>query len=540
MEPVHRKKENYDYLLVVLFSLLFIALILAGYFFDKKQRERVTLQSHQKLIAAAESKQQQISQWLYERKGDCNVIKDNSGYAFDCYRFIENKNARNAGDLDTVLNSILRNYNYENVFFLSPGRKLLLTAGNSEETGFTDKFYSLLNEADSTGKIIFSGLYQTGEKGDQDIDYVIPLSFNAGKKVKAGFIVLRADPKIFLYPILEEHYLDKSLPEYILIEKDNNEYKILEPLAGKDSATFEFPDYQSSLFTGITGDTLIEGTYKNIPVIAAAQKIKNNPWIIIAMQNKAEVFSALNVRELMIGLIVGLIIIGLVTGGGLIMRHRQANFYRRLYREEKEKKDLAALLDYVTRYANDIIFVVNIDGVILDSNEAASEFYHYTREEFHLMDFNLLRTEGYKKESNKNFFKEIRNSGGKIYEAMHFKKDGTIVPVEASTSVIEKDGQVFLQFIIRDITDRKKAELHQNRLNRLYEITGAVNQVISHHSDLNSMLNELCRVIAEKGKYKMCWVGNIDGRMVLPVAFAGEESGYLSTIVMTMDDSPQE
>ena len=48
--------------------------------------------------------------------------------------------------------------------------------------------------------------------------------------------------------------------------------------------------------------------------------------------------------------------------------------------------------------------------------------------------------------------------GGKVFEAEHIKKDGTIFYIENSVRVIEIEGVRYLQSIIRDITDRKENE----------------------------------------------------------------------------------
>jgi signal transduction histidine kinase len=47
---------------------------------------------------------------------------------------------------------------------------------------------------------------------------------------------------------------------------------------------------------------------------------------------------------------------------------------------------------------------------------------------------------------------------GFLFEASHLRRDGSSFPVEVSSSPVEVQGEKFCQLIIRDITERKKAE----------------------------------------------------------------------------------
>lgn len=53
---------------------------------------------------------------------------------------------------------------------------------------------------------------------------------------------------------------------------------------------------------------------------------------------------------------------------------------------------------------------------------------------------------------------ELKLEKGLIFEAYGKHTNGSIFPVEISSRVIETDGRLFVQFIIRDISEKKKAE----------------------------------------------------------------------------------
>jgi PAS domain S-box-containing protein len=85
---------------------------------------------------------------------------------------------------------------------------------------------------------------------------------------------------------------------------------------------------------------------------------------------------------------------------------------------------------------------------------------------------------------------------------------------------------------INEISEKKRAELKIFKVNRLYFFISQVNQMIVRTTDENTLFKEACRIAVELGQFRMAWIGMINEqtRIVQPVMFAGEESGYLSEI----------
>jgi PAS domain S-box-containing protein len=85
---------------------------------------------------------------------------------------------------------------------------------------------------------------------------------------------------------------------------------------------------------------------------------------------------------------------------------------------------------------------------------------------------------------------------------------------------------------------RKETEQKLKKANRLYAVISQVNQAIVHNRSRQKLLEEICRVAIDFGKFSMAWIGllNNETDKVEPVAFAGEEKGYLSEIFqITLD-----
>lgn len=113
--------------------------------------------------------------------------------------------------------------------------------------------------------------------------------------------------------------------------------------------------------------------------------------------------------------------------------------------------DLIKKYSQLLEYANDIILYLNEDGQIIEANLAACEAYGYNKEEFVTKNF-----AGFEKDSS--FDSDFRTSHNLIYETWHVKKDGTVFPVEVSTTRVIIDNMKIFLSVIRDITERKKSE----------------------------------------------------------------------------------
>jgi len=94
--------------------------------------------------------------------------------------------------------------------------------------------------------------------------------------------------------------------------------------------------------------------------------------------------------------------------------------------------------------------------------------------------------------------------------------------------------------IVRDITERKRAEQELRRVNRTLRTISKCNQVTVRAADECHLLDNICGILVRSGGYRMAWVGyaeNDEGRSVRPVAHAGFEEGYLQTASITWADT---
>jgi len=103
-----------------------------------------------------------------------------------------------------------------------------------------------------------------------------------------------------------------------------------------------------------------------------------------------------------------------------------------------------------------ILFVAPESGRILEANEAAAHSYGYSREELLSLTIYDLRAPETARLVPQQM--ALATTTGILFETVHRRKDGSIFPVEVSSVATPWDGGTALLSIVRDITERRRAE----------------------------------------------------------------------------------
>jgi putative nucleotidyltransferase with HDIG domain len=110
---------------------------------------------------------------------------------------------------------------------------------------------------------------------------------------------------------------------------------------------------------------------------------------------------------------------------------------------------------------------------------------------------------------------------------------------------IEEEDKQFLGTlgIIRDITERKKAEELLHKLNRALKVVTECDQILVRATDENKLLLDICQIIVNLGGYKFAWVGFVSHdkeKSIHPIAYAGYERGYLDVVKVNLSKKERE
>jgi PAS domain S-box-containing protein len=528
--------------LAYVFAGITVLIALLGwllYYFDQ-QEDRTERQ--QELQTIADLKTNQIVQWRSERLADAKFFHSNLYFAGHVRLLLnERRNVAYQNIIRHWLAPLKMNHDYRMIALMDQQEKELFRIGDSSEV-FGPRAAPSIGEAKSSRRIQFSDIYFADATHTICLDLVVPIS-QSGELI--ALLVFRIDPYVRLYPILRTWPVNSRTAETLIVRHENNEVVFLNDFRHRVQTplTYRLPDTLSQVpavqavrgFEGVT-----EGPdYRGERVLADVRPVPHSPWFLITKMDRSEVFAGAAERaRWTFTTMIALILAG-ASGVGLWWRHQRARWYRNEWEAEAERKALLQHFAYLVRYANDIILLTTEGGTITEFNDRALEAYGYSREEMLQLNFHDLRASDTAEPFYDLLNRVVRNRG-LVFETVHRRKNGSSFPVELSTRLIELEGLKYLQFIIRDITERKTAQRRIEQLNRAYALLSEVNQMIVRTSERGVLFHEACRIAVEIGGFRLAWVALAERGTdrVGVAASCGPAAGYLESIEVTRSASP--
>ena len=92
--------------------------------------------------------------------------------------------------------------------------------------------------------------------------------------------------------------------------------------------------------------------------------------------------------------------------------------------------------------------------------------------------------------------------------------------------------------VARNEKNRRRAEQHVRKLNRVYAVLSGINETIVREKDSQAMLEAACRIAVDKGQFLMAWIGMADSEThaLTPIASSGEVGDYLDRVQLGLLD----
>jgi PAS domain S-box-containing protein len=523
-------------------ALLTLAICVAGYALFSVLRSSVRHDVQNNLRAVAELKRQHLEYWLDERRADAML---SAGAWQADHQLLDwlatDKDEARRFAIRQRLQENLRAYGYNAIAIYDATAKPRLNEGDPEETPGSHRDIAMAAMRTRMIQLVDFDIHM--QQGRPVFGFMAPL-ISDGQAVGAMFFSIHPDE--VLYKLVEQWPTASSTAETMLVREEHNQIRYLTRLRHLDiplmSLALPLNNSERSSATAATGKFgLIEGKrdYRNEKVLTYASPIKGTTWLLICKIDEREAYAEIYAIDF--GTFLVMLATIFMSVALLRNRWRSQTLHAQLnlLGSEHQRESLAQQLDLLSRFANDIIIIMTLDGTLVTVNDRALEIYGFTREDLPHLHGEILRAPG-SRDTYHELLDNIQRLKSMRYETVHQRKDGSTLPVEVNARLIDVGDQTYIHIVMHDITERKAAEANILRLNRLYAAINQANQAIARCTDEDTLFSLVCRHIVELGGMKLAWVGLVDADgMVRPAASFGSGTEYLKNINISINaESP--
>ena len=462
METWNKKDKFVPYLLVLIFLIMSAGIITAGYLYYSSYKTNLRAEVEKQLSSIGKLKANELASWREDCLEDGGVFYKNAAFTELVRKYFDDPNDQDAQkQLRTWLSCFQAAQRYDGVFLLdNQYRKKILAPDIPERP--VSYVSQQSSEILQSGEIAFEDFYVNQENVRIYLKVLVPI-LNESDNRLMGVVALRIDPVKYLYPLLNTWPVQNVSAETLLIRREGNNIRFLNELKFKQGAALNLVlsikenKTQAAAQAVLGKEGIVEGIdYRGVPVIADVRAVPHSPWFLVNRIDTSEVFTPIRQKLLGIILFIGVLLGGTWAGIGLIWKQQRLRFYRERYQSAKE---WSTTFDSIT----DLVSIVGSDFKLKKVNKAFADALGGKPE-----DFVGIHCYGLVHGTNEPIpdcpcRKTLSTNGPAKTEIFH---EGLNKYLEVSTSPVfnSRNEITDVVHIVRDITERKRAEEEQDRM----------------------------------------------------------------------------
>lgn len=443
---------------MILLSLFFTGLIV---FFTSRTKNNIISDESERLAAIAGLKSRYADLWLNDRKITGKKLQRDTIFIGMVKNLAASPDSvALSEEISLWITPLLFESDHCGFFLLTPYGDCFYSY-MPDQKPFEDNINHYVERIrNGSDKIYISNLYFDAIARHFHIDAFVPLLIN-GSPVATALLTFNADEGLF--PYLRQIQPEDQTGRTVLLLPQDQYLLTLNLPSYPDMPMLhhlnmeKHPDVAEIIAARGTTGIIRSKDLRNNDVLAFASILPGQDWIMLNKVDMNEILAPL--RDHLAIYIVSALLIIITTGAVLIVagKQQESRYLRTQIAHEKEKQIIHQHYDYLTRFANDIILLINSEGQILFANQKALSVYGYSEEEFKELNIAQLRAPELREGIMEQLL-QIPEGEGEIFETSHVTKNGRIFPVEVSTRRMIVKDTVCFQGIIRDITERKRTE----------------------------------------------------------------------------------
>jgi PAS domain S-box-containing protein len=457
------KKPPFPWALTATFALIALGIVIGGAWFYRSQERQMRQEVEADLTTITQMKVEQVTRWRAERLGDGGVITNNRFLAEAISDWLREPHPEASAKIEDSLRSFEQYYHYSDVMLVDTEGRVLRSVNESAHSLAPEALISLA-VALRERRPILTDLHVMPGESEPHLDVIAPY-YAPGSDPPAPIaaIILHARAADFLYPLIQSWPLPSCSAETLLVRRNGDDVLYLNELRHRPGTALKLriPLSQANLpaARAVLGKSgVFEGLdYRGVAVLSANAPIPDSPWFMVAKVDTEEALAATRRNSaLVLALTIGSLLTILAVAAQFYQR-AQRTHEQSLNRAEAERLALTRHFEYLIKYANDIILLADENLRFVEANDAALRAYGYTRDEMlQLRIPDLIAPQD--RANYEAHITTLRESGHFMREALHRRKDGSLLPLEIGVQTIAVEGHQYIQSIARDISERKQAE----------------------------------------------------------------------------------
>lgn len=512
-------------LLALVLVLFASALAAVGYLFvdDLRDTFRTQSLSHQEGIARL--KAEQVDKWLLDRSLDAQALAQ-SLRSLPLDRMIDDREVRQIARV-MFSESLAANADRTGLALIGRDGSPLVEIGEAmDAVSKRAAYFAAMPDGDRNLKIVDVRL-RDGSPSALAMDFVQPIVANDDPTMVRAVLVLTADPARDLFKRIAAWPTVSPGSEVMILRRDGDTLQLLtDPLLlGKrpPPLTFRLPLDRANL-PGVQalrgGDKMREGRdYRGINVYSAYAQVIGVAWWVVAKTDVGDAMAPWRRKTAIVAAVVATTIASAAFMIVVLWRGQRQRYRAFRAAQVAERTATSKHFEHLARLARDPVFLIDADGNIVETNEAAVAVYGYSAKEMRSLTVADIWAAEPRADVAQQFQAAV-DPGGALFETVHRRKDGSTFPVEISSRIIDVDGRLFHQSFVRDIGRRRELEGELQRLARVQKALRAANGILLRARSEPHLLEGMCDVIVHIGGYRMAFVRMAKQHAARTVGFA--------------------